>query len=226
MQPKNIKNTVTSKKCIFETMSLKAVILADGAYPEHEIPLGYLRDAGFVVCCDGSAESLVKAGIQPDAIVGDMDSLSQNLRARFADRVYIDDSQEINDLTKAVMWCRHYGYEDIVILGATGKREDHTIGNISLLADYSEHVSVRMITDTGTFIPFRGNCKVESFPGQQVSVFSIDTSTEITSSGLKYPLNHKKLKNWWEATLNEAVSDHFELKFEGGPILVFLKFKD
>jgi thiamine pyrophosphokinase len=207
-------------------MSTEAVILADGAFPEHKIPLGYLGNAYKIICCDGSAESLVNAGLLPEAIIGDMDSLSKELKNRFADRIYVDDTQETNDLTKAVQWCHHYGYNDIVIVGATGKREDHTIGNISLLAEYSEYVNVRMITDTGMFIPFREPCKVETFPGQQVSIFSIDPSTEITSSGLLYPLNRKILKNWWEATLNEALGEFFELKFNGGPIIVFLKFKD
>jgi len=205
-------------------MPTEAVILADGAFPQHEIPLGYLRNAGSIICCDGSAENLLDAGMMPYAIVGDMDSLSAELRNRFADRIYIDDSQEINDLTKAVQWCHNYGYQDIIILGATGKREDHTIGNISLLAEYSEYVNVRMITDTGIFIPFRSNCKVDSYPGQQVSLFSIDPSTVITSSGLLYPLERKILKNWWMATLNEALSDHFELRFDGGPVIVYLKF--
>jgi thiamine pyrophosphokinase len=207
-------------------MSSETVILADGTFPVHPVPLQYLKDAIMIVCCDGSAESLINTGIQPFAIVGDMDSLNDELRNRFADRIYIDEDQETNDLTKAVQWCQHDGYNDLVILGATGTREDHTIGNISLLVEYAKYLNVKMITDTGEFIPFLNSCKVNSFPGQQVSIFSIDTSTEISSSGLRYPLNRKILKNWWEATLNEAVGDYFELEFEDGPVIVFLKFKE
>ncbi len=51
------------------------VIVADGTFPQHEIPLGYLRNAKRIICCDGSARNLILAGMQPDAIVGDMDSL-------------------------------------------------------------------------------------------------------------------------------------------------------
>ncbi len=53
-----------------------AVIVADGIFPVHEVPLGYLGKAGIIVCCDGSTASLLNAGMIPDAIVGDMDSLS------------------------------------------------------------------------------------------------------------------------------------------------------
>jgi hypothetical protein len=43
---------------------------------------------------------------------------------------------------------------------------------------------------------------------------------------LKYPLNKRRLNNWWEATLNEAEGDSFELGFNGGPLIVYLKFGD
>jgi thiamine pyrophosphokinase len=160
----------------------------------------------------------------PGAIVGDMDSLRDDLTSRFADRIYIDENQETNDLTKAVMWCHESGFNDLVIVGATGKREDHTIGNISLLAEYTKLVRVIIITDTGTFYPFLESCSIPSLPGQQVSIFSIDPETEITSSGLKYPLKKRKLRNWWEATLNEATGDCFELKFKGGVVIVYMVF--
>lgn len=204
----------------------KIVVVADGSFPVHEIPLGYLRNADFIVCCDGGAGSLINAGLIPDAIVGDMDSLNDELKNRFADRIFIDDEQETNDLTKSVKWCSESGYTDIVILGATGKREDHTLGNISLLAEYAKYIKVRMITDTGIFLPFLQSCKVESLPGQQVSLFSINPETEISSAGLRYPLSNRRLRNWWEATLNEALGDHFELSFNGGPVLIFLEFID
>ena len=130
------------------------VIVADGTFPSHEIPLGYLRNAKRIVCCDGSTESLLMYGMLPDAIVGDLDSLNDELISRFADRIFLDENQDTNDLTKAVLWCSEMGYKDIVIVGATGKREDHTIGNISLLTEYVKDMNVIMVTDTGVLRPF------------------------------------------------------------------------
>ena len=59
------------------------VIVADGIFPVHEIPLGYLKAAGRIVCCDGSTGNLIRAGYIPDAIVGDMDSLNETIAGRF-----------------------------------------------------------------------------------------------------------------------------------------------
>jgi thiamine pyrophosphokinase len=201
-----------------------AVIVADGSFPVHPIPLGILDKAEVIICCDGSAENLVRYGLVPDAIVGDMDSLSNDLKERFADRIFVDNDQETNDLTKTVLWCHESGYDDLVIIGAGGKREDHMIGNISLLVEYAKIIKVKMVTDSGIFLPFVTSCSIESLKSQQVSVFSICPGTEITSTGLLYPLANRKLNNWWEGTLNEATGDLIELDFTGGPVLVFLKF--
>lgn len=203
------------------------VIVADGTFPKHDIPLGYLKNTGRIICCDGrSAENLLKAGFEPEAIVGDMDSLNEEIADRFSDRIFRDENQETNDLTKAVNWCSERGYKEIVIVGATGEREDHTIGNISLLSEYIKDVNVIMVTDTGVMMPFLKSSVVSSFPGQQISIFSIDPETELISQGLRYPLERKKIKNWWVATLNEAVGNSFSLEFNQGRVIVYLKFPD
>jgi thiamine pyrophosphokinase len=200
------------------------VIVADGTFPQHEIPVGYLKNAKRVVCCDGSAQNLILSGIQPDAIVGDLDSLSDELVNRFADRIFLDENQDTNDLTKAVLWCGDMGYKEIVIVGGTGKREDHTLGNISLLADYIKNVNIIMVTDTGILRPLLKSSEISSFPGQQVSIFSIDPETEVTSTGLRFPLCRTKISNWWFATLNESLGDSFSLVFDNGRLIVYLKY--
>ena len=207
------------------TMNSSSVILANGVFPTHDIPLSYIRNADRVICCDGSAESLVNFGREPYAIVGDIDSLSAELADRYADRIFHNDDQDTNDLTKAVNWCVSRGFKDIVITGATGKREDHTLGNISLLAEYCRYANVIMATDTGIFKIYYNSAEIETFKGQQISIFSIDGNTEITLRGLKYQLNNPKITNWWVGTLNEALSDKFFIDFESGIVLVFLKYR-
>jgi thiamine pyrophosphokinase len=204
----------------------ETAIIANGKFPDHPIPVGYLLNARRVVCCDGAADSLIDFGLEPFAIVGDCDSVNKKIAEKFKERVFRSTDQETNDLTKAVKWCFERGYNEIVILGATGKREDHTLGNISLLVDYASILQVKMVTDSGTLLPVLKSCKIESEKGQQVSVFSINPETEITSAGLKYKLDNKKLSNWWNATLNETEGKSFSLEFAGGPLIVYMKFLD
>ncbi len=201
-----------------------AVILANGIFPTHPVPLAWLRDADLIVCCDGAAEKLVAHGLEPGIIIGDLDSVSPELKERFRNILVPDTDQETNDLTKAVNWCIAAGIRAVAILGATGIREDHTLGNISLLADYSSRIDAVMLTDTGSFRVYDRSVTITSHPGQQVSLFSIDPSLKVTSAGLIYPLNNLTLHSWWRGTLNEADGDRFALNFIGGLIIVFQQY--
>ena len=199
----------------------KTVILANGAFPAHAAPLAALRSAKQVVCCDGAADALAGAGLTPTWVVGDLDSVSEAARARFHARLVQVREQETNDLSKAFRFCLSHGWADLVILGATGLREDHTLGNLSLLADFAREASVLLLTDTGWFTPLLTSARLPSSAGQQVSVFSLDPRTAVGSEGLRYPLDGVRLDRWWQASLNEAVGDAFTLTFKGGPLLVF-----
>jgi len=203
-------------------MADSIIILANGEFPVEEIPLGYLEKADKVVCCDGAAVKLIEYGKEPWAIIGDLDSLPESVKEKYSDRLFLDDDQETNDLTKAVLFCLMKGIKEIIILGATGIREDHTLANISLLLEYADFINVKLITNNGIFIPLLTSSRVSSWAGQRISIFSPDTRLEITSSGLKYPLDRLMLGNWWRGSLNESLSDHFTLNFNDGRVLVYL----
>ncbi len=199
----------------------RTVILANGAFPQHPAPLSFLQNALRIICCDGATEALLQYGLEPHFIVGDLDSLSPEIEQRYGDILHHDPDQEINDLTKAVHFCIKNRWTDITILGATGKREDHSLGNISLLADYAENADVQMITDYGVFVPMRQSARFESFPGQQVSIFSLTPDTVVTFRGLKFLLVGKKISSWWQGSLNEACGNEFDIDMDNGKVLVF-----
>lgn len=190
------------------------VILANGEYPVHPLPLALLEKASHVVCCDGASAAFVAHGGIPSAIVGDGDSLPSDVRDRFSSCIHSDPDQETNDLTKAVRYCIREGYPSVLILGATGKREDHTLGNISLLADYAPDISVEMVTDYGVFTPVISDARFETYLGQQVSLFAIDP-VEVTVGNLRYPIRGRILTSWWQGTLNESTGDYFTVQTSG-----------
>lgn len=200
------------------------VILADGDYPSAEIALALLTSAGHVICCDGAAGTYIeRTGRIPDAVVGDGDSITPAHRKALGERFRRDPDQNTNDLTKAFRHCMAAGLTDITILGATGKREDHTLANIALLADYSLEAQTEMVTDHGVFNAVRGKVTLESVPGGQVSLFAISPDTRLSAEGLLYPLPADGLRSWWQGSLNEAEGDRFTLCTDG-PVIVFRTF--
>ncbi|MCL1937584.1 MAG: thiamine diphosphokinase [Candidatus Azobacteroides sp.] len=204
--------------------NFKTVLLADGSFPEHAIPLSFLQKAERIICCDGAAENLLQYGLEPDYIVGDLDSLSDTLKKRFSPTLFHNPDQETNDLTKSVAFCSDRQWNEVTILGASGKREDHTLGNLSLLTDYAEKIKVQLLTDYGVFVPQLESTSYESYPGQQISIFSLTPATVLTTHRLLYPLEKRRLSSWWQGTLNEAEADFFTIEMTEGKLLVFRNY--
>ena len=198
-----------------------AVIIGGGEYPTAGQPLQTIKDAPYIVCCDGAADQFIATGAVPDAIVGDGDSISDGNRSRYSHLLHIISEQESNDQTKAVRFCMEKGKKRIAIVGATGKREDHTIGNISLLIEYARAgAEVCSFTDYGVFIPCNGTTTHKCRKGQQVSIFSI-TAKEMSAEGLLYPIYD--FTNWWQGTLNECTGEEFTIK-ANGEYLLFINY--
>ncbi len=199
-----------------------AVILADGDFPTADIPLSILQNAKYVACCDGAANEYIKRGNTPDIIVGDGDSVLQEYREIYADRLHRIAEQESNDLTKTVSYLASSGKRNMAIVGATGKREDHTLGNISLLIDYMRQgITVRMFTDYGTFIPCHNTITLEGRIGQQVSIFNF-SAYDFSAEGLSYPI--RDFTSWWQGTLNECIAESFTINAKGD-YLIFVNYK-
>ena len=198
------------------------MILADGLFPSGERCLAILREASLVICCDGAADKLLDHGMEPDVIVGDMDSVSEPVKQQYHGIMIRSDDPDSNDLTKAARYCMQQGIRKADILGATGSREDHALGNISLMVEYYPGLETRICTDHGMFFLVRDGERIESCPGEQISIFSIDNRVRVTAEGLRYPLDDLQLAKWYTASLNEATGDRFTLRFDSDqPLIVF-----
>ena len=207
---------------MLKNRDIDAVILAGGDYPAAPRPLQILLQAPMVVCCDGGADGYIAEGHTPDIIIGDGDSLSAENRTRFADRIIYEADQETNDQTKAVKYLLAEGKRRIAIVGATGRRDDHTLGNIALLAEYHRMgAEVRSYTDYGVFVPCSGESHFEYVRGAQVSIFNI-SAKNLTSKGLSYTIYN--FTQWWQGTLNEAPEGKFSISAEGD-YLVYVTYE-
>lgn len=204
------------------------VIVANGLFPSREESLTYLREASVLIACDGAAETLLAKGFRPTAIVGDLDSLPDEIRYSSVCEVRHFEEQMTNDLTKSVSFAHEKGYKRILILGATGLREDHTLGNISLLTNYIDLFErVEMMSDFGVFIPIKTSTRFHSRVGEQISIFCITPQVELTTSGLRWDVTNRRFECWWQGTLNEALGAEFSISFEGeGRIVVYKAFDD
>ena len=111
----------------------------------------------------------------------------------------------------------------VAYLGCTGKREDHTLGNISLMMRYysSFHLQPIMITDHGYFIPTCGESCFKTFAHQQISIFNFGCK-RLESEGLLW--QSYAYDALWQGTLNEASGNEVTFHADGF-YMVYLTFE-
>lgn len=215
-----------------------AVIICDGVFPRKEYPRYIIRQADYIICCDAALKTYLRhcnsifgTDRKPDAVIGDLDSISPSLRKQYSDIIIHETEQDDNDQTKAfrLVLSRYPEVSEIHILGATGKRADHTIGNVSLLMEYAREFepelsgkSVDMVTDYGTAFAITDSVELHCGKGRTVSIFSPDNSLRIKSSGLVWKTDDVVFDNWWKATLNRASDDIVRLELSHKSIALIM----
>lgn len=208
-------------------MTRTAVILAAGAFPTKPYPLYLLQTADILVCCDSAFSKYLRRMPRifggerlPDVVIGDMDSLAASLRRTYGDIIVHETEQDHNDQTKAVRYILgHYpDVREIHILGSTGLRADHTIGNLSLLMEYprmfgAADIAIDAVSDYGTAFALTDSAELHVGAGRRFSLFSPDNGLRIRSEGLQWPTDDVVFDNWWKATLNRSTADIVRLTF-------------
>jgi len=208
---------------------MEVAIICNGEFPRREYPRHIISRAGFIICCDGALKPFLHASPkifgalrEPDLVIGDLDSLPASLRETYASRIVHVAEQDDNDMTKAFRWAMDNlkDISSVHFLGAGGKREDHTVGNLSLLMEYTRMydleergVRIEMVSDYTTAFPVCDSVEFWPGKGRQVSIFSPDNTLSITSEGLEYQTSSVVFDNWWKATLNKSIDDRVFLRF-------------
>ncbi len=194
----------------------QATVVTNGVITDDEETQRLLRASKHIVICDGALAKYLKLTRRvPDVVIGDGDSVNhEDLMTLGLDLTQVDD-QETNDLTKAVHFAHRQGWNDLAVIGATGLREDHTIGNIFLLPEYFKMgVTSRIYSPYGWLMVFQGHLQLMADMGQEISLFATENKP-ISASGVAYPFELRTFSSLWQATLNVITEPIVKLYSEG-----------
>ena len=188
----------------------KIILVLNGKLPKKSYLINFLKDYTKIICADGGANKVVKAGIKPDCIIGDLDSVQKNIALK--NKTIQLKNQNYNDLYKALDWLKNQKITEIDIIGADGKRPDHMIANFDIIFKRISHFNIKIFTDYGTFYTVDKEKIFENCLNKQISIFSPIQNNRITSNGLKYELKNKQLTHLYEGSLNQAIKNKFTIK--------------
>ena len=178
-----------------------------------------------IIACDGAVNNCIEQGISVDYLIGDMDSINQEMLAHSNDssiEVVENIDQENNDLTKAILFAHGLEPKAIDIIGVDGGLSDHQFCNYLSLIECQTKARIHLddcivsaITKTNAEF-----CSIEN--GTTFSLFSIGTSIGVNVTGAKWELKNSKLTPSSTGLHNIATSERLAVSCESGNLPLFV----
>lgn len=201
-----------------------AVIVGNGdvdAAIKNELP----RNA-YVICADGGMRHMEKLSLTPDIVIGDMDSYAGEIKDSEVIRYPV--KKDFTDSEIAVLYALENGFSEIVMVGLTGTRLDHTLTNLFLLKTITEKGARGVIIDEKNKIYYaqREN-EFAGIPGDIVSIIPVGGNVSgITTEGLEYPLKNETLEFGKSRGVSNVMTGYMcSITIEKGTALI-IKSKD
>jgi thiamine pyrophosphokinase len=190
--------------CARERPSSRAVIIANGVAPDEATVRRWLQPDDnsvqvWLLCADGGARTALALGLQPEVVVGDLDSLDEPMQARLramgCRMVVYPAAKDWTDLELALRLAVEEGASEIVVMGALGGRLDQELANLLLLfLPELRQVPTRIVDDWQEMFVVRSQAEIVGQAGDVVSLIPLGGDVQgIVTEGLLYPLRGEPL---------------------------------
>ena len=216
---------------------MQALIITGGSI-EDAFALDFVKKGNFdfVIAADRGMEFFYGNGLVPDKIVGDFDSVKKEVFQYWKEKhpdipiLKFQPEKDETDTELAIRTAIEAGCEKIWLLGATGTRLDHVIGNIHLLGMAMEQGCECILVDPynrSRMLKQGIRLKKEEQYGDYISLFPFTPEVKgLTLKGFKYPLQKYHFTCYHSLGVsNEISGDEAEISFEDG-ILLMVESKD
>ena len=179
------------------------------------------RPEDLVIACDGGLKNLERAGIKPDLITGDFDSLGYVPEGENV--ISLPRRKDDTDMLFAVREGLRRGYESFEIYGAVGGRTDHTAANIQTLIAISKAGGRGVLIGCGERMTvIRDSITFPADMSGYISVFAVGGNAEgVSIKGLEYTLENAVLTpDFPVGVSNEFCGKAAEISVESGFLLI------
>lgn len=203
-----------------------ALIIANGSACSEELLGQLLEWSPFVVVLDGAIFRVMQLGIKVDVLLGDFDrnEINRSEILAFQDTIEIVHTPDQNktDLEKAYDYLIDKGHKAVTVIWATGKRADHTIGNITGMVRFKDQITITMVDDYSVIYQLPKKFTKWYPKATPLSLIPIGTVTEITTDNLVYNLKNESLELGYRiSSSNEVAQDGLvKIHYNGGDLLM------
>ena len=205
---------------------MQAVIVLGGDAPGAKLLESCMRDADLVIAADSGLAAFDAAGLEPDLLVGDMDSVPADVLEKYAGRIpehrlncIKDDTDGVDALDMAIA----RGAEKITLLGALGGRLDHALANVMLLVRaHRKGAKAEILSESVRISRVDGYASLSGAKGDTVSLLPLGRAEGVTLKGFFYPLDQAALESDYPLGISNVVTDdQAEIKADSGDLILF-----
>ena len=205
----------------------RIIIFANGELPDLNKAGQFLDPGDTIICADGGTRHVLALGLQPNLILGDMDSADPETIQKFKDdgidiELYPRDKNE-TDLELAINRAIEMDPKQILIIAALGGRLDQTLANISLLTNLRlSTFDIRLEDGVEEILLCRDRVEVHGRSGDLVSLIPWQgAASGIETSGLRWPLHKEMLYPYKTRGIsNEMTGESVAISIESGLLLI------
>jgi thiamine pyrophosphokinase len=206
-----------------KTSAPRVLLLCNGEPPSRALLRRLAGEADLIVAADGGANAARRAGIRPDVIIGDLDSILPGTRKKFRDvRVVRVRRQDNTDLEKALDLISASGPAAVAVAGATGGRIDFTLGNLSVFWNYARVLDITFVGDGWRAFSAGRRRTVHASRGTTVSLLPFGACRGITLRGLRYPLKGAAMRPGEIGVSNVVRTSPFSVTVRRGRMLLVI----
>lgn len=200
----------------------KIIIVANGESPSQEIINSMKNNKDMIIAADGGAKICEKCGLFPYYIVGDLDSMQNDLHRFPHSEIIRLENQDITDMQKALDFAAQFNPEKLVIYAALGNRCDHTLANLLLFYNFEYHGDLTIYDNFGYLKSlYPDSHHLEGNEGELISFFSFGSIKDLKIEGLKYPVPLQNVKQLFSSISNEFTRKKAVISFSEGKILYY-----
>ena len=184
-------------------------------------------DCDPLLAADGGANHLARIGLRPQAVIGDLDSVSPSTRAWLGEEPFVHrPDQDRTDLDKAVEYAfGEVGLDRLTVLAALGGRTDHDLANLGLLARLAAGERLVFLGSDYRILAVAGELSITAHPGETWSFWTYDPSVQATIEGVRWPVKDAPLDAGGRpSTSNQAVAETVRVRAVGGSVVVMRWF--
>lgn len=179
---------------------MKCIIIANGEINDYTQHLKYIDKGDCIICADGGGRHALAMGLEPDYLMGDFDSLDKGLLEQLKglpnppELIRFPSEKDKSDSQLAVELALTLNPDSIIVMGGTGSRLDHTLANITLLAQFPQ-ADIRVVNDNNNLYLTTDKAVIHGKPGDEISILPITPVVKgVTTKGLKWPLVNKTIE--------------------------------